>query len=261
MNYLEVNKKLWEKRTSAHIHSKFYDVEGFLNGKNILNDIELKLLGDVKGKEILHLQCHFGLDSLALCRLGAKVTGVDFSPSAIEKARELARITKLSGEFILSDIYSIPEVLNKKFDIVFTSYGTIGWLPDLKKWAEVVSGFLKPGGVFVFADFHPVLWMFDDDFNEVAWPYSSTEPVTGVEEGTYADKGAEIHESFICWNHGVGSIVQSLISSGLSITSMEEFDFSPYSCLNNSIEESPGKWRIKKYGSKLPLVLALKAFK
>ena len=157
-NYLEINRKSWNAKVEPHLKSDFYFVDEFLNGKTSLNSIELEILGDVSGKEILHLQCHFGQDSISLSRMGAKVTGIDLSDKAIEAAQDLAQKCGTDTSFLVSDVYELPKILDKKFDIVYTSYGTIGWLPDLEKWAEVISHFLKPGGKFVFVEFHPFVW-------------------------------------------------------------------------------------------------------
>lgn len=133
--YLDINRKSWNERVDTHLSSEFYDMPGFLAGKNSLNEIELELLGDVSGKSILHLQCHFGQDTLSLARIGAKTTGVDLSDKAIEAAKKINNEMNLDSEFIASDVYNLPKVHNKKYDIIFASYGTIGWLPDLDKWA------------------------------------------------------------------------------------------------------------------------------
>ena len=157
LNYLEKNKDSWNRRTDYHVDSEFYDVKGFLRGNTSLKSVELNLLGDIKTKSILHLQCHFGQDTLSLARMGAEATGVDLSDNAIKNANLLAEKAKLKADFICCDIYSLPQHLDKQFDIVFTSYGTIGWLPDIDKWAKIVSRYLKPGGKLVFVDFHPVV--------------------------------------------------------------------------------------------------------
>ena len=148
---------------------EFYDLDNFVKGKTSLNSIELDLLGDVKGKTILHLQCHFGQDTISLSRLGAEVTGIDLSDKAIQSAQQIAKDTHSNANFICCDIYDLPNHLDKQFDIVFTSYGTIGWLPDLDKWANIVSHYLKPNGQFVFVEFHPVVWMFDDNFEKIGY--------------------------------------------------------------------------------------------
>ena len=163
INYIKINRDSWNNKTEYHVKSAFYDVERFLDGESSIQDIELNLMGDVRGKSLLHLQCHFGQDTISLERLGAKVTGVDLSDKSIEIARQLAESTESAASFICCNIYDLPSYLNESFDIVFTSYGTIGWLPDLNKWAEIIARFLKPGGQFIFVEFHPVVWMFDDN--------------------------------------------------------------------------------------------------
>ena len=164
IEYLNTNKQLWNNKVSHHIESDFYKMDYFLAGNTSLNTIELDLLGNIEGKSVLHLQCHFGQDSISLAKLGAKVTAIDFSEIAIEKAKEIATQTNTNVNFISCNIYDLPNLIDKKFDIVFTSYGTICWLPDIMKWAGLVSHFLKPNGQFVFVDFHPVIWMYDNDF-------------------------------------------------------------------------------------------------
>ena len=176
-DYIAINRALWDQKTEHHFNSEFYDVEGFLQGRSSLNDIELELLGSVSGKTVLHLQCHFGQDTLSLARLGAHVTGVDLSGAAIAKARELNDTLGLGAQFICCDLYELPGILDNQFDIVFTSYGTIGWLPDINRWAQVVAKYLKPGGQFVFVDFHPVVWMFSNDFSRVQYAYFNGGPI------------------------------------------------------------------------------------
>ncbi|WP_265129967.1 class I SAM-dependent methyltransferase [Chryseobacterium oranimense] len=258
-NYLEINRQSWNARTETHINSDFYDLDGFLKGKNSLNAIELNLLGNLSNKSVLHLQCHFGQDSISLSRLGADVTGVDLSDVAIARARELAKQTHSSSEFICSDVYDLPNHLDRQFDIVFTSYGTIGWLPDLNRWAEIVSKFLKPGGTFVFVEFHPVVWMYDARFKKIEYRYFNSGAIIESEKGTYADKEAELEVKTIGWNHSLGEVINSLIQNGLRITYFEEFDYSPYNNFNDSVESEPGKFRIAHLGNKIPMVYALTA--
>jgi SAM-dependent methyltransferase len=261
INYLEINKKSWNNRTDTHLKSDFYDQESFLKGKSSLKDIELKLLGDIEGKSILHLQCHFGQDTISLTKLGAEVTGVDLSDKAIESARRIAAEMNADVTFICCDIYDLPKHLDQKFDIVFTSYGTITWLPDLNQWAELISSYLKLGGRFVFAEFHPVVWMFDDDFNRVAYNYFNIGPIIETESGTYADREAEISQQYVCWNHSISEVITGLIQNGLTINSMQEFDYSPYNCFNNTIELEPGKYRIKGLDNKMPMLYTIEATK
>lgn len=260
-DYLTINKTAWNQRTIHHVASAFYDVPGFLAGKTSLNEIELKLLGDVHGKKILHLQCHFGQDSISLSRMGATVTGVDFSENAIAEAESLASKAGADTHFICSDIYSLTNKLTDKFDIVFTSYGTISWLPDLDAWAQIISGYLVPGGKFIFAEFHPVVWMFDNDFNAIVHPYAKSDAIVETEHGTYAEKDAPINLEMVTWNHSIAEVLQSLLKHSLRIESFEEFDYSPYNCFSGMLEFEPGKFRVEKLGNKIPMVYALSAVK
>ena len=260
-DYIKINKQTWNNKTAVHIDSDFYDNDNFIKGKSTLNSIELDLLGDVNGKKILHLQCHFGQDSLSLARLGAKVTGVDLSDRAIAKAKELNTNLKLDAQFICCDIYDLPNHLNDTFDIVFTSYGTIGWLPDLNKWSAVVSQFLKPDGKFVMAEFHPVVWMFDTNFKEVFYSYFNIKPIIENETGTYADQYSEIESQTITWNHPTSEVLNALINAGLEINAFNEFDYSPYNCFNETEEFETEKYRIKHLGNKIPMIFSILATK
>lgn len=260
-DYLKINKATWNDKTDVHIDSEFYDMRGFLKGKSTLNAIELELLGDIKGKKVLHLQCHFGQDTMTFSRMGAKATGVDLSDKAIDRARGFAAQLNLDTEFVCCDVYDTPNHLKGKFDIVFTSYGTIGWLPDLEKWAGVVSHFLKKGGQFVMADFHPVVWMYDNDFREVQYNYFNVATIVEEETGTYADKSAEMHSKTISWNHPTSEILNALIDSGLEIKRYNEYDYSPYNCFNHTEEFKKGKYRIMHFGNKIPMVYSILASK
>lgn len=260
-NYIEVNKASWNSRVNIHLESEFYDVSGFIHGKTSLNEIELDMLGDVKNKRILHLQCHFGQDSLSLARMGARVTGVDLSDKAIEAARDLASKINQEATFICCDIYDLPEHLNDTYDMVFTSYGTIGWFPDLHKWAAIISKYLKPGGQFIMADFHPVVWMFDNDFEKIGYNYFKEDPIIETETGTYADTGSKVELTSVSWNHAMSEILTSLLDQDLHLKEFKEFDYSPYSCFKNTDEFEPGKFRIKNLGNKIPMVYAIKAVK
>lgn len=260
-NYIAINRQSWNNRVQSHMNSDFYDLEGFLQGNTSLNSIELQLLGEIKNKHILHLQCHFGQDSLSLGRLGAHVTGVDLSDKAIESAIELANKTKIDANFICSDIYELPKCLDKQFDIVFTSYGTIGWLPNLDKWAKIVAKYLKPGGKFVFVEFHPVVWMFDDDFQKIAYHYFNKEVIIETETGSYADKTSDLTQEYVMWNHSISDVVNNLVKNGLEINSFDEFDYSPYNCFNKTEEFKPNKFRIKHLDNKIPMVYAIVATK
>jgi SAM-dependent methyltransferase len=261
INYLEINKQSWNSRTEHHIKSDFYDVKGFLKGNSSLNSIELNLLGNISGKKILHLQCHFGQDTISLGRLGAIATGIDLSDNAINEANILTEKAGIETTFICSDVYDLPNHLNEQFDIVYTSYGTIGWLPDLDKWAKVISHFLKPEGKFIFVEFHPVVWMFDDNFKDIGYNYFNTGEIVEISEGTYAEKEADIRGEYVMWNHGIAEVLNSLISNNLELNSIEEYDYSPYNCFNETIEFEPKKFRIKHLDNKIPMVYSLVAIK
>lgn len=260
-NYIEINRNSWNNRTVVHMKSDFYNLDGFLKGQTSLNGIELGLLGNIQGKSVLHLQCHFGQDTISLSRLGAKVTGVDLSDKAIEKAEQIAKKTDSNANFICCNIYDLPNYLDKQFDIVFTSYGTIGWLPDLNRWAKIISNFLIPNGQFVFVEFHPVVWMFDDNFEKVEYSYFNSGAMVETENGTYADKAANITQESITWNHGLGEVINSLIQNGLEINSLDEFDYSPYNCFNKTVEIDQQKYRIEHLDHKIPMVYSIVATK
>ncbi|MFC4721684.1 class I SAM-dependent methyltransferase [Geojedonia litorea] len=260
-NYIEINRQSWNNKTDTHLKSEFYDLENFKKGKSSLNPIELELLGDLKGKSILHLQCHFGQDTISLSRYGAEVTGVDLSDKAIKSAKQIAKDTNSNASFICCDIYDLSHYLDKQFDIVFTSYGTIGWLPDLDKWAKIIAKFLKPKGRFIFVEFHPVVWMFDKNFEKIEYSYFNTGAIVESESGTYADKNADITQESVTWNHDLSEVINSLIKNGLEINSFNEYDYSPYDCFNKTIEFEPKKYRIAHLESKLPMVYALVATK
>jgi len=260
-NYLKVNREAWNKRTEIHIDSAFYDNDTFIAGRTSLNSIELNLLGDLNGKTALHLQCHFGQDTISLSRLGAMATGVYFSDKSIDLAKGLSNQTNANCRFICCDIYDLEHHLDETFDVVFTSYGTIGWLPDIERWAKVIHRFLKPGGKFVFAEFHPAVWMFDDDFKHIKYRYFNSDSINEVEQGTYTNKDADIEAEYITWNHGLGEVITSLLNQDMELKSFEEFDYSPYDCFSHTVKIDDNKFRIKHLDDKIPMVYALTAIK
>ena len=259
--YFEANKQSWNKRTTVHKDSAFYDLDSFRKGKTSLNKIELEELGDVKGKTLLHLQCHFGMDTISWEREGANCVGVDLSDEAINLAKEINNELKLNTEFICCNVYDLKQHLDKKFDILFTSYGTIGWLPDLDKWAEIVSHFLKPGGTFYIVDFHPALWMMDDKFECIKYNYFNTEVITEEISGTYSDRDAPIKSIEHGWNHPFSEIINALLKYNLQIQQFNEFPYSAYNCFNNLEHGADGMWRIKGMNEKMPMMYSIKAIK
>lgn len=260
-SYLKLNREAWDRCVPKHAASEFYDLEGFKSGKEILNAVELGLLGNIRDKSLLHLQCHFGMDTLALARHGAVVTGVDFSPVAIEQAAALSRELNIPGTFVCSDIYSLPEVSHDTFDIVFTSYGTIGWLPDCGKWAKVIANQLNQNGKFVMADFHPVVWMYDSDFEKVEYSYFNKQEIVETKPGSYADTNSQETYTTVGWNHSLGDILGSLIAAGLRITHFAEHDYSPYACFKHLEQGPDGGYRIKHLNGMIPMMYSIVAEK
>ncbi len=259
--YFAANKDLWNQRTLVHKDSSFYDLAGFKAGTTVLTPIELNELGNVRGKSMLHLQCHFGMDSLDWARKGAIVTGVDLSDEAIKEAKQLNDELGLHAKFICCNVYDASTYINEQFDIVFTSYGTIGWLPDLQPWAAMIVERLKPGGTFYMAEFHPVLWMFDDDFTHIKYYYENRELIVTENEGTYTDRNAAIAGKAYSWNHSLSEVLNALINAGLKIELFNEHMYSPYPCFRNMEETEKGKWHIKGMEGKIPVVYSIRALK
>lgn len=255
----EANKKAWNKKTPYHLRSEMYDVDEFKNGKTSLKFIELEELGDVKDKSMLHLQCHFGQDTLSWAREGAKVTGVDFSDEAIDTADELNAELRLDTKFICSNIFDLYDKLDEQFDIVFTSYGTIGWLPDLNQWGKLISHYLKPGGIFYIVEFHNVVWMFDDDFTEFKYSYFNLGEIEEVVEGTYADTKAQLKQTEYGWNHPLSDVINALVQNGLKIEFVHEYPFSVYDVFSNSVKGEDGWWRIKGMENIIPMMFSIRA--
>jgi SAM-dependent methyltransferase len=227
-----------------------------------LNELELNELGGVDGLSVLHLQCHLGLDSISLARMGASVTGIDFSEAALRKARDLARQLKVRVRFILSDIYDLKDRIQKKFDLVFTSYGVITWLPDLNTWAEMISGYLKPGGIFYLAEFHPILWMFDEPFKQIRYPYDSGGTSMEFSDvSSYAAPEIPLRNHEYNWQHGIGRVLNALISAGLRIEFLNEHFYSPYPVFPEAVEKSRSRWIHEKFRENIPYVFSIKAKK
>lgn len=255
MDYLKINQSAWNARTCIHVDSSFYDVSGFLEGETSLNEIELSEIGDVAGKSLLHLQCHFGLDTLSWARRGAAVTGVDLSPVAISQARSLAQQSGINAEFIASDVYAFGEMNGKTWDIVFSSYGAVCWMPDIRKWAKTVSGCLKPGGIFYIAEFHPVYDLL------TGYPYfHRTEPDVDAEQ-TYTENAPPEKNTVVTWAHPVSEVLNALIAAGIDIVQFNEYPFSPYDCFDGLEERQPGKFYLSHKGQDAPLVYTIKGIR
>jgi len=258
-DYRAINRAHWNSLVDAHLASDFYDLPGFKAGKSSLKPPELAAVGEVAGRSLLHLQCHFGQDTLSWARLGAEVTGMDLSEKAIAAAQGLARELDLHAHFVACDLYDLPQHLGGQFDVVFTSYGSIGWLPDLARWAEIVAHFLKPGGRFVMVEFHPVLWMFDDAFERIAYSYFNVEPIIISESGSYADRTHPQQTQEVGWNHSLGEVIGALDGVGLRLDWFEEYPYSVWPCFADMRQVGEGRWVVSPLGDKVPHMYGLRA--
>lgn len=267
--FMAANRALWDEWTSIHVGSDFYDVAGFKAGRINLRDYEIAEVGDVAGKDMLHLQCHFGMDTLSWARLGARVTGADYSENAITRARGLAGELGIPAKFVRSNLYDLPDALGGAFDIVYTSRGVLGWLPDIEGWADVAAHYVRPGGIFYITEMHPIAAVFDDDEGtdelRVRYPYWHTlEPLAWPTQGSYADPTATVESpTEYGWQHSLGEIVTALASRGLVIEFLHEFDFVDWEampCLQHHPEE--GTWRLPDgHEGQIPLFFSLRAAK
>ncbi len=250
-SYFEINRVGWDRRAEAHVKSAFYDVPGFLAGQTSLREIELSELREVSRKRLLHLQCHFGLDTLSWARMGAECTGVDISPVAIEHAKALAVKAGLEAEFVCSDLYGLGRCASGPFDIVFTSYGAVCWLPDLNRWAEIVSSNLAVDGVFYMAEFHPIYDLL------AGYSYFNTGVPAVEETGTYTENGGETLTKLATWAHPISDVVNALIGHGIQLERLNEFPFSPYNCFEGLVEREPGRFYLCHRDNDIPLVYSL----
>jgi SAM-dependent methyltransferase len=252
------NQALWNRWVRVHLQSSFYDVEGFVAGRNSLTAIERALLGDVAGQEVLHLQCHFGQDTLSIARLGARVTGLDFAEVGLRAAADLADRCGLVAHWVHANVLDSQPALDGRFDVVFTSFGAIGWLPDLKPWGRNIARYLKPGGRFVLVEFHPFVWMYDDAFLRLAYPYFCGEPIVLKTQGSYAAPDAPVEGVEHGWNHAVSEILQALLDAGLTLERVVEEEASPFPNFAGSVRGSDGRYRIPHLPA-LPMVLGVVA--
>ena len=255
----EANRQLWDVWADLHVGSKFYDVDGFLRGDSTLGEIELAEVGDVAGKTLLHLQCHFGLDTLSWARRGARVTGLDFSERAIAHARTLAARAGLDARFVCSSVYDAASVLDERFDVVFTSWGALPWLPDLRHWAEVVRRLVAPGGAVHVLEFHPFADMLDDAGERFAYPYFDLGPIRTRSTLSYTGDATETTLEQVTWSHTLGDLVNALIGAGLRVEHLNEYDYSPSGLHPFTEEVEPGRWMVRGRPREIPLVYSVKA--
>ena len=266
--WFEANRRNWDERVPIHRRSAFYDVAGFLAGRSSLEPDEPGELGDVAGKSLLHLQCHFGMDTLSWARLGATVTGLDFSAPAVAAARDLAAEAGIDAEFVEANVYDAVEALGgRTFDIVYTGRGALVWLPDLTRWAQTVAALLKPGGVLYLREGHPFAHVFDDEAESglsVRYPYfHGPEPDRWDEPGTYADPTAETtaNETYE-WSHSMGSIVTAIGEAGLAIEFLHEFDYLCWQAFPwMEPGDIPGTFVLPGRRESIPLAYSLRARK
>jgi SAM-dependent methyltransferase len=264
--YIEQNRALWDELSDIHAVSDFYNIEGFKAGGVRLRDHEIEEVGDVRGKDLLHLMCHLGLDTMSWARLGARALGADFSERSIELARALAADLGVDARFVVSDVYGLPDVLSEDFDIVYTSRGVLGWLPDLDRWARVIETMLRPGGFFYVTEAHPLIQVFHDeegtDELTLGYPYfDDRRPMTMLNRGSYANRKADVKHVFShVWVHDMGQIVSSLTNAGLRIEFLHEFPFGDWE--KPFLEKGEdGMWHLPSDGGEVPLSFSLGASK
>jgi SAM-dependent methyltransferase len=263
------NQALWDEWAAIHETSDFYDLAAFKRGGVRLREYELEEIGPVDGLELLHLQCHFGIDTLSWARRGARVTGVDFSATAVALARRVAADVGFpEARFVQSDVYDLPTVLEADFDLVYTSRGVLGWLPDVAGWARVVAHYVRPGGRFYINEIHPIAQALETEGVgpgelRLAYPYWEHDaPMTFPVEGSYADRTAPMTATREHgWNHGLGEVVTALAEAGLQIRSLREYPFCEWQ-VDFAEEGSDGRWRLPgELDGRLPLSFSILAQK
>jgi SAM-dependent methyltransferase len=264
-DYVETNRLHWDEVVPHHVGSAFYDVAEFLRNPDSLTPIETTALGDVRGKTLLHLQCHFGMDTISWARRGAVATGVDFSAKAVAEAEHLAKEVGVSARFIASDVYDLAAVLPEQFDIVFTSYGVLTWLPDLTRWAQAAADRVRPGGVFYIAEFHPFAGIFDLEGGELVvrrpyFPEAGPQKLEG--DGSYAHRSVQlVNRRTYEFPFTLGQVITALIRAGLQIDVVEELPYSPYQFLPFTREVAKHDVRMIQSQESVPLVFTVLAHK
>jgi len=268
--YQVLNRANWDERAAAHAASKDYRVAAFADDPAHLSYVvrfDLPLLGDIRGLRGVHLQCHIGTDTVSLARLGATMTGVDFSPASLTEARRIAELAGTPVEYVESDVYHAPDHLGRGgFDLVYTGIGALCWLPDIRRWARVVAQLLRPGGRLFIREGHPVLWALADPLPdgrlELDLPYvEREEPLVWDEAGTYVETDAVFaHNVTHEWNHGIGEIVSAVLTAGLELTALEEHDSVPWDALPGQMTEiGGGEFRLTDRPERLPHTYTLQA--
>jgi len=263
---LEENRRRWNEATQFHTRGNVYGVEDFRAGECSLHPVEVEEVGNVEQQRLLHLQCHFGLDTLSWARRGAQVTGVDFSPDAISYARRLSDETQVPADFVCSDLYELQGTLDAKgsFDIVFTSYGVLCWLPDLAPWGKLIAHYLKPGGFFYIVEAHPTARLFpmEEDMPKAGtFPYFYDPVGLHFPAGAdYADPTAQHTAEEHVWQHSLGDIVNALAAQGLHVDFLHEFPFCAWPVVAGSEPLEHGYYG-RREDPQLPLLFSLKATK
>jgi SAM-dependent methyltransferase len=261
-SFEDANRSLWDEL--ADVHVKSYGVDKFKAGESTIDDIQLREIGDIRGKTLLHLQCHFGLDTLSLARAGAIVTGVDFSERAIEHARRLQIETGIPARFFHSNVYDLKNVLDEKFDIVYTTQGVLCWLKDLKEWARIIAHFLKPGGILYLMEAHPIITIFDDTKRgklDIIHNYFHSDQPTIWDDNApdYSDPTFNWPSVSYEWQWTISDIINSLISAGLTIELFNEYDKTFSKALPDMERDPDGYWVLPQFRGKLPLMFSLRA--
>lgn len=269
-DYLALNRANWDERAPAHAASASYQVERFVADPAHLSGVvrfDVPRLGDLTNVRGVHLQCHIGTDTLSLSRLGARMTGLDFSSVSLEQARSLAARTGTEIDFHESDVYAAVDVLgSEQFDLVYTGVGALCWLPDIARWGGVVAGLLRPGGRLFLRESHPILWALDENANQpvLHYPYFETaEPMVFDEPGTYTDKAAVFGNTITHeWNHGIGEIITALLDHGLRLTGFVEHDSAPWEALpGQMVRDDTGEYRLADRPERLAASYTLQAVK
>jgi SAM-dependent methyltransferase len=271
-DYRAVNLANWDERAPAHAAAPEYAVEQFVADPGFLSGVvrfDQPRLGDIRGLRGLHLQCHIGTDTVSLARLGAVMTGLDFSPAALAQARELARRTGSAAEFVQADVYAAADVLPAGgFDLIYTGIGALCWLPSIRRWAAVVARLLRPGGRLFIREGHPVLWSLQDGRPDgllaIEYPYfEREEPFTWDEDGSYVTTQARFEHTVTHeWNHGLGEVVSAVLAEGMIITGLAEHDSVPWDALPGQLEQvGGGEYRLADRPYRLPHTYTLQAVK